>query len=97
MRYMVYQFTYKPDKIVSFIIDSMCFNASKLWNTANYERREYKELGFSWCLMRSLMHSISILAKDSILKICHICVKCGFLFFCRIFTLDQLTRVFLFV
>ena len=46
MRYLTYQFILKPNSITSFAIDLMCLNASKLWNIANYERKEYLKLGF---------------------------------------------------
>lgn len=46
MRYLVKTFNYKPSKTISFAIDLMCIHASKLWNTANYERIEYKNCGF---------------------------------------------------
>lgn len=45
MRYMVYKFDYKPNDYISFAIDYMCLQASKLWNQANYERIEYEKLG----------------------------------------------------
>ena len=47
MRYLVYSFNYKPDEAISFAIDLMCLNASKLWNVANYEKTEFKKLGFN--------------------------------------------------
>ena len=46
MRYLVYQFTFKPNQAISFAIDFMCNSASKLWNIANYERKEFEQLGF---------------------------------------------------
>ena len=46
MRYLVYNFNYKPSTAFSFAFDYMCLQASKLWNVASYERLEYKELGF---------------------------------------------------
>lgn len=46
MRYLVYQFSYKPSKEISFALDYMSLQASKLWNVANYERLEFETLGF---------------------------------------------------
>lgn len=46
MRYLVYNFTYKPNQAISFAFDCMCLHASKLWNVANYERIEFKKIGF---------------------------------------------------
>ena len=46
MRYLVYNFTYKPNQAISFTFDCMCLHASKLWNVANYERIEFKKIGF---------------------------------------------------
>lgn len=46
MRYLVYQFNYKPTDSISFMLDYMCLQASKLWNIANYERINYESLGF---------------------------------------------------
>jgi len=34
------------DDASSNIIGHMCYAASKLWNVCNYERHNYKELGF---------------------------------------------------
>ena len=45
MRYLVYQFNYKPTDSISFRLDYMCLKASKLWNVANYERINYESLG----------------------------------------------------
>ena len=47
MRYLTYKFVFKPKKEIEYALDFMCLNASKLWNTANYERNEFKQLGFS--------------------------------------------------
>lgn len=46
MRYLVHQFNFKPSEPVSFALDYMCLQASKLWNIANYERINFKSLGF---------------------------------------------------
>lgn len=46
MRYLVYNFNYKPKQAISFAFDYMCLQASKLWNVANYERIEFEKLGF---------------------------------------------------
>ena len=46
MRYLVYEFNYKPKEAISFVLDLMCVQASKLWNEANYERIEYQKVGF---------------------------------------------------
>ena len=45
MRYMVYKFDFKPNNIISFALDFMCLQASKLWNEANHQRIEYEKLG----------------------------------------------------
>lgn len=45
MRYLVYQFIYKATDSISFMLDYMCLQASKLWNIANYERINYESLG----------------------------------------------------
>ena len=46
MRYLVYQFNFRPSESISFALDYMCLQASKLWNVANYERLNFKDLGF---------------------------------------------------
>lgn len=40
------KFYLKPTKSQSIILGSMCKSSAKLWNVANYEKRNYKELGF---------------------------------------------------
>lgn len=36
----------QPTKKQAIILGSMCKSAAKLWNVANYEKKNYKELGF---------------------------------------------------
>ena len=43
---LTYQFTIKVDDKVSIILGHLCYAASKLFNVGNYERKEYKTLGF---------------------------------------------------
>lgn len=38
---------YNPTELEFNILNSMAFSSAKLWNIANYEKRNYKELGFS--------------------------------------------------
>lgn len=38
---------YKPSELELNILNSFAFSSAKLWNIANYEKRNYKELGFS--------------------------------------------------
>lgn len=40
------KFYLKPTEEQSIILGSMCKSSAKLWNVANYEKRNYKELGF---------------------------------------------------
>ena len=42
---LTYTTMYKPTKIEAEILDSMGYAAFKLWNVANYEKRNYEELG----------------------------------------------------
>jgi len=37
---------YKPTREAAIILGSMCKASAKLWNVANYEKKNYKELGF---------------------------------------------------
>ena len=43
---LTYQFEIKVDEKVSIILGHLCYAASKLFNVGNYERKEYKTLGF---------------------------------------------------
>lgn len=38
---------FKPNKEESIVLNSLSFSAAKLWNIANYEKKNYKTLGFS--------------------------------------------------
>ena len=38
---------YKPNELELNILNSMAFSSAKLWNIGNYEKRNYKTLGFS--------------------------------------------------
>ena len=40
------KFILKPNKTESIILKSLSFASAKLWNIANYEKRNYKKLGF---------------------------------------------------
>ena len=37
---------YKPTREAAIILGSMCKASAKLWNVANYEKKNYKDLGF---------------------------------------------------
>lgn len=43
---LVYKFRYMPDKINSIILSSLTYASARLFNVGNYERKEYKKLGF---------------------------------------------------
>lgn len=43
---LTYTTKYVPNKTESLVLDSMGYAAYKLWNVANYEKRNYKKLGF---------------------------------------------------
>ena len=43
---LTYQFEIKVDEKISIILGHLCYAASKLFNVGNYERKEYKSLGF---------------------------------------------------
>jgi len=43
---LVYKFQYKPNKTNSIILSSMTYASARLYNVGNYERVEYKKLGF---------------------------------------------------
>lgn len=38
---------FKPNKEQLFVLNSLSFSSAKLWNIANYEKRNYKELGLT--------------------------------------------------
>lgn len=38
---------FKPNKEQVFVLNSLSYSSAKLWNIANYEKRNYKELGFT--------------------------------------------------
>ena len=38
---------FKPNKEELIVLNSFAYAAAKLWNIANYEKRNYKELGFA--------------------------------------------------
>ena len=42
-----YQFELKVDEKLSVILGHLSYAASKLFNVGNYERKEYKSLGFN--------------------------------------------------
>ena len=37
---------FKPNKIEIIILKSLTYASAKLWNIGNYEKKNYKELGF---------------------------------------------------
>ena len=43
---LTYQFELRVNETMSIILGHLCYAASKLFNVANYERKEYKSLGF---------------------------------------------------
>ena len=43
---LTYQFELNVDEKTSIILGHLCYAASKLFNVGNYERKEYKSLGF---------------------------------------------------
>ena len=43
---LVYKFQYKPNKKNSILLSSMTYASARLFNVGNYERHNYKELGF---------------------------------------------------
>ena len=43
---LTYQFELNVDETMSIILGHLCYAASKLFNVGNYERKEYKPLGF---------------------------------------------------
>ena len=43
---LTYQFEVNVDEKTSIILGHLCYAASKLFNVGNYERKEYKSLGF---------------------------------------------------
>ena len=43
---LTYQFELKVEEKLSIILGHLCYAASKLFNVGNYERKEYKNLGF---------------------------------------------------
>ena len=43
---LTYQFELNVDEKTSIILGHLCYAASKLFNVGNYERKEYKTLGF---------------------------------------------------
>lgn len=45
--YLTKKIIYKPSELELNILNSLAFSSAKLWNIANYEKKNYKELGFS--------------------------------------------------
>ena len=43
---LVYKFELCPNKITSLILGLSTYAASRLYNVGNYERQNYKKLGF---------------------------------------------------
>ena len=43
---LVYKFQYKPNKKNSILLSNMTYASARLFNVGNYERHNYKELGF---------------------------------------------------
>ena len=43
---LVHKFQYKPDKVTNIILSSLTYASARLFNVGNYERHEYKNLGF---------------------------------------------------
>ena len=43
---LTYQFELNVEEKTSIILGHLCYAASKLFNVGNYERKEYKSLGF---------------------------------------------------
>ena len=42
---LIKKFTFKTNEIEAIILGHLTYSASKLFNVANYERKEYKSLG----------------------------------------------------
>ena len=45
--YLTKKIIYKPSQLELNILNSLAFSSAKLWNIANYEKKNYKALGFS--------------------------------------------------
>lgn len=45
--YLTKKIIYKPTELELNILNSLAFSSAKLWNIANYEKKNYKSLGFS--------------------------------------------------
>ena len=45
--YLTKKIIYEPTEIELNILNSLAFSSAKLWNVANYEKKNYKSLGFS--------------------------------------------------
>ena len=43
---LVHKFQYKADKVTNIILSSLTYASARLFNVGNYERHEYKSLGF---------------------------------------------------
>ena len=43
---LVHKFQYKADKVTNIILSSLTYASARLFNVGNYERHEYKKLGF---------------------------------------------------
>ena len=44
--YLTKKIIYKPSELELNILNSFAFSSAKLWNIANYEKKNYKDLGF---------------------------------------------------
>lgn len=45
--YLTKKIVFKPSELELNILNSLAFSSAKLWNIANYEKKNYKSLGFS--------------------------------------------------
>ena len=45
--YLTKKIIYEPSELELNILNSLAFSSAKLWNIANYEKKNYKSLGFS--------------------------------------------------
>ena len=43
---LVHKFQYKADKVTNIILSSLTYASARLFNVGNYERHNFKELGF---------------------------------------------------
>ena len=44
--YLTKKIIYKPSELELNVLNSFAFSSAKLWNIANYEKKNYKDLGF---------------------------------------------------